>query len=366
MGLTHNRLTQSNLIAVPPIADSETLIESPNLDLPEFSPISVDTLLKKTANKWEFSSEQVLEDFIWNNLGNLFGLIPLMRRYTVFREIRNILAQDSNGQLVVIKIKNSQNRGIVQQLTRCYAQLIEQKPFFEQIDYDRQIRILAITPSFHKDSLLDKEYHKLLFEFWQFEIVEETNNLFLQVKNLDNSQAIKCEVPQKVAAVSPITTIHPEPPELQTITQQCNSQQQAEILRMRNHILKHIGMQETIFPGSIKYGRGKSKLCAEIVCENPSKLPSLYLHLPIPQKNRLKSIDDEPEIFSGTLGRMRILTDDWQSVVLIYYSKHQKSLSAYYDFNDFANYVNIENLSPQASPLDILIDIALENWLARY
>jgi len=365
MGLTHNRLTQPKLLAVPPIADSETIIELPSVAREELSPISAsDTLRKKAGNKWEFSSEQVLEDFIWNNLDILFGLIPLMRRYTVFREIRNILAQDSNGQLVVIKIKNSQNRGIVQQLTRCYAQLIEQKPFPEQINYDQDIRILAITPGFHKDSLLDKKYHKLLFEFWQFEIIEETNNLFLQVKNLDNSQAIQCEVPHKIAEIPAIATIHPEPPELQIITQQCNYQQKAEIIRMRNHILNfHVGMEEKISSGSIKYGRGKSKLCAEIVCENVSKLPSFYLHLPIPQKSRLKSINDEPEISNG-IGRMRILTDDWQSVVLIYYSKHQKNLSGYYDFNDFANYVNLKN-SPQA-PLDILIDIALENWLARY
>ncbi len=364
MGLTHNRLTQPKLLAVSPIADSETILESPSEGLPELLPISAsDTLLKKTGNKWEFSSEQVLEDFIWSNLGILFGLIPLMRRYTVFREIRNILAQDHNGQLVVIKIKNSQNRGIVQQLTRCYAQLIEQKPFPEHINYDQDIRILAITPGFHKDSLLDRKYHKLLFEFWQFEIIEETNNLFLQVKNLDNSQAIQCEVPQEIAEIPPVVTIYPEPSELQIITQQCNSQQQAEIIRIRDSILSfHVGMQETISPGSIKYGRGKSKLCAEIVCENVSKLPSFYLHLPIPQKNRLKSID-EPEISNG-IGRMRILTDDWQSVVLIYYSKNQKSISGYYDFDDFANYVNTKNY-PQA-PLDILIDIALENWLTKY
>ncbi|MGA9381830.1 MAG: hypothetical protein WBV73_23970, partial [Phormidium sp.] len=39
--------------------------------------------LRKTGTGWEFASEAALEDFIWLNLPELFGLTPLKRQYSV-------------------------------------------------------------------------------------------------------------------------------------------------------------------------------------------------------------------------------------------------------------------------------------------
>ncbi|BBD69410.1 hypothetical protein NIES4072_32570 [Nostoc commune NIES-4072] len=35
--------------------------------------------LRKTGDSWEFATEADLEDFVWANLKELFGLIPLKR-----------------------------------------------------------------------------------------------------------------------------------------------------------------------------------------------------------------------------------------------------------------------------------------------
>ena len=48
--------------------------------------------LRKTGTGWEFASEAALEDFIWLNLAQLFGLTPLKRQYSVDGQICDILA----------------------------------------------------------------------------------------------------------------------------------------------------------------------------------------------------------------------------------------------------------------------------------
>lgn len=71
-------------------------------------------MLKKVNEKWHFASESNLEDFVWSKLNSLFGLSPLKRQYTVYGDICDILALDGNSRLVVIELKNTEDRYIVQ------------------------------------------------------------------------------------------------------------------------------------------------------------------------------------------------------------------------------------------------------------
>jgi len=87
--------------------------------------------LRKTGQGWKFSSEAALEDFVWATLKQLLGLAPLKRQYSVKGEVCDILAIDSNQKLVVIELKNAEDRYLVQQLTRYYDNLLEEKPFKE-------------------------------------------------------------------------------------------------------------------------------------------------------------------------------------------------------------------------------------------
>jgi RecB family endonuclease NucS len=58
---------------------------------------------------------------------------------------------DENKRLVVLELKNGEDRYVVQQLTRYYDALLEHKPFADRVDYDRPVRLIAITPKFHRD-----------------------------------------------------------------------------------------------------------------------------------------------------------------------------------------------------------------------
>ena len=122
--------------------------------------------LIKTGNSWKFATEADLEDFVWANLKELFGLIPLKRQYYVKGQICDILALRENKQLVVLELKNAEDRYIVQQLTRYYDALQEVKPLEDEIDYQQPISLIAIKPNFHRDNFIDKKYHHLSIDFF--------------------------------------------------------------------------------------------------------------------------------------------------------------------------------------------------------
>ena len=154
----------------------------PHAQFPMFNYVT----LRKTGSGWEFDSEAALEDFLWDNLENLFGLTPLKRQYNANEQFCDILGTSKQKQLALLELKNSEDRYVVQQLTRYYDILVEEKPFAEKVDYEQPIRLAAIAPSFHKDNFTDLKYHLLAsqFEFWQFSIVEESEKFYFDLKNL--------------------------------------------------------------------------------------------------------------------------------------------------------------------------------------
>ncbi|HEY9815019.1 MAG TPA: endonuclease NucS domain-containing protein, partial [Candidatus Obscuribacterales bacterium] len=91
--------------------------------------------LHKTPSGWGFISEAALEKFIWTNLKQLFGVIPLKQQYVSNGEICDILAVDDDKGLVILELKNVEDRYLIQQLTRYYANLLEEKPFSQEVDY---------------------------------------------------------------------------------------------------------------------------------------------------------------------------------------------------------------------------------------
>lgn len=55
--------------------------------------------LRKRGSGWEFASELALEDFVWENLPQLFKLAPLKRQHPAKSEYCDILAVNDNKQL---------------------------------------------------------------------------------------------------------------------------------------------------------------------------------------------------------------------------------------------------------------------------
>ena len=121
--------------------------------------------LKRVGETWFCENEAVLEDLLWRNLSHFFDLVPLKRQFSVDGQICDILALGKDGQLAILELKNIQDRYLINQLTRYYAALMEQKTFQEQIDYSKPVRLIAIAPSFHKDNFSDQKYSLLDIEF---------------------------------------------------------------------------------------------------------------------------------------------------------------------------------------------------------
>ena len=305
--------------------------------------------LRKTGSGWEFDSETALEDFVWTNLQQLLGLTALKRQYRVSGQICDILAVDEYKRLVVLELKNSEDRYIVQQLTRYYDALLEEKPFSLEIDYEKLVRLVAITPSVHQDNLTDRKYHKLFFQFLKFEIIQNSQ-ISLHLKNIDTGKSEKIEIIyQEIASTKNI----PSPPRaLINLLSKGNSDAHEMLLHIRDKILVFDKrMKEMTASGVISYGRGKSKPCAEIRMLNFSKKPGLILWLPNPKL-----------LFNRkTIGRM-IISTDWKKVSSINYTPRGTSrCSEIWGFEKYMMLIGVN----KSNSLESLVDIALETWLKR-
>lgn len=93
------------------------------------SKVLSDTALCKTATGWTFANEAALEKFVWEHLHDLLGITPLKRQHSCNSEICDILAVGSDRALTVMELKNAEDRYLVQQLTRYYANLMASSIF---------------------------------------------------------------------------------------------------------------------------------------------------------------------------------------------------------------------------------------------
>ncbi|MGD1715272.1 endonuclease NucS domain-containing protein [Dapis sp. BLCC M172] len=260
--------------------------------------------LKKTGSGWEFASEEILEDFLYEHLEILLSLNVLDRQYIVNSQRCDILAVDSHKKLVVLELKNVEDRGIVQQLTRYYDALLDEKPFSDKVDYQQPVRLVAITPSFHRDNFTDRKYHTLDFQFLEFSVIQDEDKFYLYLKDVDNEEISKVIIPYQ--ELENDLDIPVPPKALLKVVNNLDGQQQEEIFRVRRKILSfNPKIQEFASAGSIKYGSGSgksSKFCAEFFLEKGE----LILFLWIPYKGGE----------SSRIGRAIIWTN-WQDKALI-------------------------------------------------
>ncbi len=261
--------------------------------------------LRKTGSGWEFANEEALEDFVEVHLQSLLGLTVIKRQFTVNEQRCDIIAVDENKRLVVLELKNGEDRYVVQQLTRYYDALLEHKPFADRVDYDRPVRLIAIAPKFHRDNFTDRKYHGLFFQFLQFALVPDGKKLYLQLKDVDAEHTSQVDITyQETESIENI----PSPPKaLIKLLSQCELSEQKDILKIRHKILSFDRrMEEITVSGSIKYGNGNtktSKFCAELCSDSKGNL-ILFLWLP------LKGLT------SKTISRARVWTD-WNDKALI-------------------------------------------------
>ncbi|WP_322644507.1 MULTISPECIES: hypothetical protein [unclassified Nostoc] len=204
-------------------------------------------------------------------------------------------------------MKNSEDRYIVQQLTRYYDALLEVKPLEDEIDYQQPISLIAIKPSFHRDNFIDKKYHNLSIDFFEFTILAEEFNYYFQIRNLDlhNEKVSKIEISHQDRERNENI---PSPSRgLINRLAKCSSEQQEGILKIRQKVLSFDKRMEEIASGvSFKYGNGNSKtskFCVEFYFDSKG-IPIIFLWLGLKNNS------------SDRISRARIWTD-WQGNALL-------------------------------------------------
>jgi RecB family endonuclease NucS len=271
--------------------------------------------LRKTSTGWEFASEAALENFIWANLPEMFGVTPLKQQHIANGEICDILAVDDDRGLVVLELKNVEDRYLIQQLTRYYANLLAEKPFQAEVDYSRPVRLIAIAPTYHRHNLIDKTYNTLHFELLRFSVVKEDEAFYLLLQPVEQDAVEKYLIPYQTIKTSAVENIS-EPPELLLRwLGGCTREEQEGFLGVRSKLLAcSQRMKETVNRSSIQYGLGKTKLCAEILFQQKSQRPVLFLWLPTPSSYRRPVWSrEEPNTIAfmrkPIIGRLRIWTN---------------------------------------------------------
>ena len=318
--------------------------------------------LRKTGTGWEFVSEEAVEDFVEAHLESLLGLTVIKRQFTINEQRCDIIAVDENKGLVVLELKNGEDRYVVQQLTRYYDALLEHKPFADRVDYDRAVRLIAIAPKFHRDNFTDRKYHRLLFEFLQLAVIQNQETFYLHLKDIDAQETAQIEIPYREIDYRISDESIPPPPRL--ILDWLGSwtaENEDNFLKIREQILRFDNrMQEIIEPKSIKYGIKKTKPCAELYFQRKSKEIILFLWLPIP--NRRKQ----------AIGRMQVQTN-WDLYRMFSHvpeglykeSKHISYFTIREDENDLRRIRALTAEDFICEDLDGLVDQALNTWRER-
>ena len=170
--------------------------------------------LRKMATGWEFISEAALEQFVWQNLSKAFGFTPLRQQYRLKDEICDLLALDREGGLVLLELKNVEDRYLMPQITRYYDSLLEEKPFSDQVDYGRPLRLIAIASSFHRHNWIDQKYSRLDVECLSFSIHQEPDGFYLHLAQLETGHNIKMALPYQALDLASFDDQLPPPPAL--------------------------------------------------------------------------------------------------------------------------------------------------------
>ncbi len=333
--------------------------------------------LRKTGSGWEFASELALEDFVWENLPQLFKLAPLKRQHPAKSEYCDILAVDNNKQLTIIELKNAEDRYLVQQLTRYYDNLIDEKPFAQQIDYNQPINLVGIAPCFHRHNHIDRKYNLLKIDFLELAVLQKNKKFYLHLKDIDTAQNWSINIPYQEIDFNSLSQDIPEPPQkLLDWLGSCSGDEQIAIIKMREKILSFDKrIKETVEGRNIiRYGKGKTRSIAELCYHKTTNQLSIFLWLPLPSNwnsermGRVRLwLEGNIVSFAGHVsqgfGKMK-LESEWKAMPKekrpgnYYHNKYSPIHAGVYNKIMQQNFQN-------AVALESLVDLALNKWLNK-
>lgn len=262
--------------------------------------------LQKTDQGWKFIDESELETFVWDNLEEIFQLKPLTRQLYIKGEICDIVAIGKNNQLTIIELKNTEDRYVINQLTRYYENLSEEQPFKDNVDYNQEIRLFAICPNFHRHNLIDKKHSRLNFDLFTFSILYKESEFYFSLSHIYNqSEAKLIKINYQEVNLQNQKNDHiPEPPRLLldwlgalTSTELENLTQIRQQILSFDQRIEELVVNKSIVYAS-KYGKDKLRQCAEFSFDRKSKKIILFLWLVIPNRK------------NNTIARMQVDTTE--------------------------------------------------------
>ncbi len=245
-----------------------------------------------TANTLRFQSEEDLEIYIENHFDELFPDLEILhRQFRLHSQRYDLLCRNKhNHQAVLLELKNEEDRSIVWQLVR-YRHLVQtEQPLPEQIDYSLPIELIAITPSFHEDSLIDKAACKFEENIKLLTFSFTVKDKSIKIGNCNHA------IPYSVSGLSDLSQFAPKNLlELQNKVPALSSLMFFGITEeyrdyfwyLRSMFLAQLKVKEIIHSGGRKVSyatsnREGSKTLAEIhVSYDSSSTILLFLYLPI-------------------------------------------------------------------------------------
>jgi RecB family endonuclease NucS len=236
--------------------------------------------LRKTRTGYTFPSEQALEDFLYQRgLFELYGFIPVARQVALNEEFCDLVAVTTEGQPILIELKNKGERHVVSQLTRYYAALIERKPFRGKLNYDLPVRLMVLSPDFHRHALIDRAYNRLPIEFHRHAIVVGDTGVVFEATDIDTNVRVTVALTVDASTEVPTDEI---PAKLQKWLSSCSTTLEHRIRNLRTAILAADNRYREIVVGPNLFLYGLSKLApvAEIRYNPQRGEPVVFLWLP--------------------------------------------------------------------------------------
>ncbi|NBD31759.1 MAG: DUF91 domain-containing protein [Cyanobacteria bacterium] len=276
----------------------------------------------------EFERESDLEELLWQNLNSLNHLSPLARQHYVQGQYCDLLATDADKGLHIIEIKISEDRYVIQQLTRYYHALIEEKDFNDCIDYSKPIKLIAILPTIHRDNLIDIQYSKLSFDLLTYKIsLTESKKFSLIFQDLNGHNVGNCITSPYTQKTDGDDRTQLSSSFLKLLKYVDNEKETEKIIKTRSLIVGYSSKVKEVVTGSansaVTYGLNKTKLISEFRFDKSRDKIVLFLWLPhrISIKRRIH--------------RLRIWTD-WEVVTAVgYMRKGIGKMISHVEFQEF-------------------------------
>lgn len=232
-------------------------------------------MLVQDGQRFRFASETALEDFVTQNLKPLWGFDLVARQFQVDGEICDVLAADESHRPVIIELKNTEDRYVVQQVTRYFHALTAAKPFPDRIDWSRAPRLVILSPSFHRHNLIDREYCTLPIQFKAFKVLNTVDGFTLAITALDETARWQHPIPFTPLAVAPPDA----PKQVLDWLGPCPDPARQSILELRGKLLQRPDISETIDKSLVLYGNRK-KTALEIRFHKGTQQPVLFCWIP--------------------------------------------------------------------------------------